>query len=116
MTGNRPNGKEANKKHAATVEAGRANPALHIGLASIGIRAEAPRGSFFLWAPVPPGYTSASFVEFVMDRTGVILTPGTAFGPAGEGCFRISVSVPSKRLQEAMNRMIQNLKTDGGEQ
>lgn len=86
------------------------------GLASIGIRAEAPRGSFFLWAPVPPGYTSASFVEFVMDRTGVILTPGPAFGPAGEGCFRISVSVPSERLQEAMNRIRQNLKIEGGEQ
>jgi len=85
------------------------------GLAAIGVKVDPPRGSFFVWAPVPAGYTSASFVAHVMEQTGVMLTPGTAFGPAGEGYFRISVSVPSERLAEAMNRIRQKLKIDGGQ-
>jgi LL-diaminopimelate aminotransferase len=75
------------------------------GLASIGIKVEPPRGSFFIWAKVPEGYTSTSFVTKVLEQTGVIITPGHAFGPSGEGYFRISVSVPSERLLEAINRI-----------
>ncbi|CAI6034304.1 LL-diaminopimelate aminotransferase [Cohnella sp. JJ-181] len=85
------------------------------GLAAIGVKVDPPRGSFFVWAPVPAGYTSAAFVTRVMEQTGVMLTPGPAFGPAGEGYFRISVSVPSDRLSEAMNRIRLKLKIDGGQ-
>jgi LL-diaminopimelate aminotransferase len=80
------------------------------GLRAIGVEAEPPKGSFFIWAPVPIGYTSAEFVSEVLERTGVILTPGTAFGPSGEGYFRISLSVPTERLFEAIERIKQNLK------
>lgn len=80
------------------------------GLKTIGIEVEPPKGSFFIWAPVPRGYTSAGFVSEVMEQTGVIVTPGSAFGPSGEGYFRVSLSVPSERLQEAVNRMKQKLK------
>ncbi|MER2089712.1 MAG: LL-diaminopimelate aminotransferase, partial [Sporosarcina sp.] len=71
------------------------------GLESIGIKVDPPKASFFIWAPVPEGYTSTEFVTNVLEQTGVILTPGNAFGPSGEGYFRISLSVPNGRLYEA---------------
>jgi len=80
------------------------------GLRSIGIHVDPPRGSFFIWAPVPPGYTSSEFTASVLEQTGVIVTPGSAFGPSGEGYFRVSLSVPSDRLYEAAERIRQKLK------
>lgn len=80
------------------------------GLKTIGVEVEPPKGSFFIWAPVPAGYSSADFVTKVMEQTGVIMTPGSAFGPSGEGYFRVSLSVPSERLNEAVNRIKENLK------
>ncbi|TCP27031.1 LL-diaminopimelate aminotransferase [Scopulibacillus darangshiensis] len=74
-------------------------------LEALGIKAQVPKGSIFLWAPVPDGLTSAAFCEKVMDETGVVVTPGTAFGEHGEGYFRISLSVPDDRLIEAAERM-----------
>ncbi|GAB3790685.1 LL-diaminopimelate aminotransferase [Virgibacillus kimchii] len=79
------------------------------GLKSIGIDAEVPKGSFFIWAPVPEGYTSHSFAATVLEQTGVIVTPGHIFGSSGEGYFRMSMSVPNERLFEAINRMKTNL-------
>lgn len=79
------------------------------GLASIGIKVDPPKGSFFIWAPVPEGFTSTEFSANVLEHTGVIVTPGNAFGPSGEGYFRISLSVPTERLYEAVERMKQNL-------
>lgn len=74
-------------------------------LQEIGIEADTPKGSFFIWAAVPEGYTSNEFASKVLEQTGVIVTPGTAFGEYGEGYFRISLSVPTKRLQEAIHRI-----------
>ncbi|MFC4617492.1 LL-diaminopimelate aminotransferase [Camelliibacillus cellulosilyticus] len=74
-------------------------------LSSIGIEAEKPGGSIFLWLKTPKGETSADFCESVMEKTGVILTPGTAFGRHGEGYFRLSLSVPDERLLEAADRI-----------
>lgn len=79
------------------------------GLRSIGIQVEPPKGSFFIWAPVPKGYTSTEFAACVLEQTGVIITPGNAFGPSGEGYFRVSLSVPSERLYEAITRIKQKL-------
>ncbi|RJS60527.1 LL-diaminopimelate aminotransferase [Bacillus sp. PK3_68] len=78
-------------------------------LRTIGIDVELPKGSFFIWAPVPDGYSSAAFAEKVLMETGVIITPGNLFGPSGEGFFRISMSVSNDRLDEAIKR-IANLK------
>lgn len=79
------------------------------GLRSIGIQVEPPKGSFFVWAPVPEGYTSTGFVSHVLEKTGVIVTPGNAFGPSGEGYFRISLSVPNERLFEAIHRIKESM-------
>jgi LL-diaminopimelate aminotransferase len=74
-------------------------------LAHIGIEIEPPKGTIYIWAPVPEGQTSASFAEEVLERAGVIVSPGSAYGPNGEGFFRISLTVPDDRLTEAIERM-----------
>jgi len=78
-------------------------------LKGIGIHTTVPRGGIFLWAKVPDGFTSSTFAEKMLEKAGVVVTPGTAFGEAGEGYFRISVSVPDDRLREAVERIQQNL-------
>ena len=74
-------------------------------LAEIGIEIEPPKGTIYVWAPVPEGQTSASFAEEVLERAGVVVSPGSAYGPNGEGFFRISLTVPDERLAEAVERM-----------
>ncbi|GIN20517.1 LL-diaminopimelate aminotransferase [Siminovitchia fordii] len=74
-------------------------------LRSIGVDIEVPKAAYFVWARVPEGYTSAEFAQFVLEKTGVMVTPGTAFGEKGEGYFRIAVSVDSHRIQEAVTRI-----------
>jgi LL-diaminopimelate aminotransferase len=74
-------------------------------LAEIGIELEPPKGTIYIWAPVPEGRTSASFAEEVLERAGVVVSPGSAYGPNGEGFFRISLTVPDERLTEAIERM-----------
>jgi len=63
------------------------------------------RGAFYIWAPVPAGYTSEEFVTKLLDETGVVVTPGRGFGEHGEGYFRIALTVDANRLQEAMDRI-----------
>ncbi|WP_409270261.1 LL-diaminopimelate aminotransferase [Neobacillus sp. SCS-31] len=79
-------------------------------LQEIGIEVERPKASFFIWAPVPAGYSSSGFAEAVLEQAGVIVTPGSAFGPSGEGYFRISLSVPNARLDEAIGRIKRKIK------
>ncbi|MBP1931259.1 LL-diaminopimelate aminotransferase [Ammoniphilus resinae] len=79
-------------------------------LQTIGIVANQPKASFFIWASVPKGFTSADFVNRILEQTGVIVTPGTAFGPNGEGYFRISLSVPTQQLNEAIDRIKEKIK------
>lgn len=76
------------------------------GLQTLGIEAEASAATFFVWAPVPAGEgSSAQFAETILEQTGVVVTPGVAFGAHGEGYFRISLSVPTDRLREAIERI-----------
>jgi LL-diaminopimelate aminotransferase len=74
-------------------------------LREIGIDIEPPKGTIYVWAPVPQGHTSASFAEEVLEQAGVVVSPGSAYGPNGEGFFRISLTVPDDRLSEAVERM-----------
>lgn len=74
-------------------------------LRRLGCPVEPPRGSFYLWAPVPQGFTSAGFAEHVLERAGVIVTPGSAYGAHGEGYFRVSLTIPDERLEEALVRL-----------
>jgi len=74
-------------------------------LAEIGVEVTPPRGTIYIWAPVPEGHTSASFCELVLEESGVVVSPGGAYGPNGEGFFRISLTLADERLAEAVERL-----------
>ncbi len=75
-------------------------------LAKIGIRVRVPHSTIYVWAPVPEGFESSSaYCEHVLEQTGVVMTPGAVYGPAGEGWFRISLTTPDDRLLEAVERL-----------
>jgi LL-diaminopimelate aminotransferase len=74
-------------------------------LREIGVDVTPPRGTIYVWAPVPEGHTSASYCELVLEESGVVLSPGGAYGPNGEGYFRISLTVSDERLSEAVERL-----------
>ena len=74
-------------------------------LNELGWNIKPPRATFYVWAPVPDGYDSIGFASHVLDEVGVNITPGVGFGPHGEGYFRLSVTAPDARLEEAMTRM-----------
>jgi LL-diaminopimelate aminotransferase len=74
-------------------------------LRDIGMDATPPKASLYIWARVPKGETSLSFSLKVLDELAVWVTPGVGFGPSGEGFFRISLTTPDNRLEEAMMRL-----------
>lgn len=74
-------------------------------LNDLGWNIKPPRATFYVWAPVPEGYDSIGFAGHVLDEVGVNITPGVGFGAHGEGYFRLSVTAPDARLEEAMARL-----------
>jgi LL-diaminopimelate aminotransferase len=74
-------------------------------LAEIGVDVTPPKGTIYVWAPVPEGHTSASYCEMVLEESGVVVSPGGSYGANGEGFFRISLTVPDGRLVEAVERL-----------
>jgi LL-diaminopimelate aminotransferase len=78
-------------------------------LREIGVEVEAPKGTIYIWAPVPEGHTSASYCELVLEESGVVVSPGSSYGPNGEGFFRISLTIPDERLSEAVERLRSSL-------
>lgn len=75
------------------------------GLNEMGWDLAYPKGTFYVWAPVPKGYTSGSFAEFILDKAEVVITPGAGYGPAGEGFFRATLTTEENRMAEAIARM-----------
>ncbi len=78
-------------------------------LREIGVRVEPPKGTIYVWAPVPEGHTSTSFAELVLSEAAVVVSPGSMYGPSGEGFFRISLTTPDDRISEAVERMREHL-------
>src|SRR4051794_36444099 len=78
-------------------------------LREIGVDVTPPRGTIYVWAPVPEGHTSESYCELVLEEAAVVVSPGGAYGPNGEGFFRISLTVPDERLAEAVERLRSSL-------
>ena len=75
-------------------------------LAAIGVDVTPPRGTIYIWAPVPEGFDSAAaYCEHVLEEAAVVLSPGGAYGRNGEGFFRISLTTPDDRLTEAVERL-----------
>ncbi|MBA2342704.1 MAG: LL-diaminopimelate aminotransferase [Thermoleophilaceae bacterium] len=78
-------------------------------LREIGVDITPPKGTIYVWAPVPDGHDSASYCELVLEESGVVVSPGSAYGPNGEGFFRISLTVADERLAEAVERLRSSL-------
>ena len=74
-------------------------------LLDIGLQVKPPLGSIYVWSPVPEGHTAAGFAADLLEKAGVVVSPGTGYGANGEGYFRISLTVEDKRLEEAMARI-----------
>ncbi len=75
-------------------------------LAGIGVDVKPPKATIYVWAPIPAGFaTAAEYCEHVLEETGVVISPGGAYGPNGEGFFRISLTTPDERLVEAVSRL-----------
>jgi LL-diaminopimelate aminotransferase len=80
-------------------------------LKAIGLEVTPPLATPYFWACVPEGYTSEGFAELVLERAAVVVSPGSAYGPSGEGFVRISLTVPDARLEEAVSRIESALAT-----
>lgn len=74
-------------------------------LRAIGLDCEAPKATIYVWARVPEGETSESFATRLLEQAHVIVTPGSGYGPDGEGYVRISLTTPDERLLEAVRRI-----------
>ncbi len=75
------------------------------GLKKIGIGHMKPEATFYVWARVPRRFSSMGFVSHMLDRAGVLATPGNGFGDAGEGYVRFALTAPAERIKEAVDRI-----------
>jgi LL-diaminopimelate aminotransferase len=75
------------------------------GLRAIGLDPVFPQATFYVWIPVPKGYTSASFCAHLLEKTGIVTTPGSGFGKSGEGYIRIALTQEKVRIREALSRI-----------
>ena len=80
-------------------------------LRQAGFALEAPKAAMYLWVALPPGVPSAAFATRALEESGALVLPGSAFGPAGEGFFRIALTVGADRLREAAGRLGRTLET-----
>ncbi len=74
-------------------------------LTEAGFRCDSPKGTMYLWVPLPNGVSSAEFARRALENEGVVVLPGSAFGAGGEGHFRIALTVPPERLREGVLRL-----------
>ena len=79
--------------------------ALLDGLAKAGWQIPKPKAAFYVWAKVPGGGSSMDFAKRALEELHVILTPGAGFGAHGEGYVRMALTVPTARIQEAVERL-----------
>lgn len=78
-------------------------------LRNIGVECLSPQATIYVWAKVPEGETSASFATKLLEQAHVIVTPGSGYGPDGEGFIRISLTTPDDRLLEAIDRIKESM-------
>lgn len=75
----------------------------------IGLSVDPPRATMYLWVPLPEGVSSAAFAEAALREEAVAVVAGSSFGPAGEGFFRIALTVGEERMNQAISRMARTL-------
>ncbi len=75
-------------------------------LRELGLRLDVPQASLYVWAKLPAGQgLAADYAARLVEETGVVVTPGGSYGPAGEGYIRISLTIADDRLEEALSRL-----------
>lgn len=74
-------------------------------LKEMGVEVEEPEATFYIWAPTPGGMDSFKFTIELLEKTGVMVSPGSGFGSYGEGFFRISLTIPDKQIDEVVTRL-----------
>jgi LL-diaminopimelate aminotransferase len=88
------------------------------GLNGLGWKLDKAQATFYVWAPVPQGYTSEQFASILLKDAGILLTPGSAYGLQGEGFIRMALTVqggrPEERLREAVERIRTRVRVDWG--
>jgi LL-diaminopimelate aminotransferase len=75
-------------------------------LKEIGLKVTTPKAGFYIWARVPQGYTSVSYVAELLEKVGVAVTPGTGYGKSGEGYVRLSITQSDSRFDEGVSRLL----------
>ena len=75
------------------------------GLRSAGLKVKKPKATFYVWTRVPKEFTSIQFSMMMLERAGVVVTPGIGFGAQGEGFIRFSLCVAAERVKEACERI-----------
>ena len=75
------------------------------GLNRLGWNVPLPKATFYVWIPVPPGYTSQELALKLLEEAHIVVTPGNGFGPNGEGYVRVSLTHSEARLEEAVRRI-----------
>ena len=75
------------------------------GLASLGCKLKKPMATFYVWLPVPAGFNSMSFVNHLVHKAGVVVSPGIGFGDLGEGYIRIALVDTDERIKEAVSKI-----------
>ena len=75
------------------------------GLKRLGLEVDPPPAAFYVWVTVPKGYSSASFTAHLLEKAGIVTTPGNGFGQPGEGYIRMTVTTSKERLAEAVERI-----------
>lgn len=76
------------------------------GLRKAGLHPQTPRATFYVWCPTPSGYSSRDFTSLLLREAGIVTTPGSGFGDPGEGYVRMALTVPVKRIREAVERIL----------
>ena len=74
-------------------------------LRAMGLSVEAPRAGLYVWARVPPGYTSAELTGLLLDEVDVVVTPGNGYGPSGEGYVRFSLTIAETDMERGLRRL-----------
>ena len=74
-------------------------------LNNIGLKAQTPKAGLYIWAKVPKGYSSVEFATDLLERVGVVVTPGTGYGKNGEGYIRLSLTIPDASLVKGLSKL-----------
>jgi LL-diaminopimelate aminotransferase len=74
-------------------------------LKNIGIQAHTPKASLYIWAKCPPGYSSMEFADDLLEQVSVVVTPGTGYGPSGEGYIRLSLTIADAQLEKGLAKL-----------